>query len=156
MTQTLSITALRHEDHDQWLKLWNGYLRFYETSLDEAMQAVTWSRLLDPQEPMGGFLAWGGAKAVGLVHWIQHRSAWTVGDYCYLQDLFVDPDQRGGGVGRKLIEQVYRTSHQTGCSRVYWLTHKTNSKAQQLYDRIATRSGFIQYRHLFDDQQGDA
>ena len=85
-------------------------------------------------------------RAVGMVHWILHRSCWTTGDYCYLQDLFVDPALRGGGVGRKLIEHVYAEAGRAGCSRVWWLTHETNTQAMLLYDRIADRSGFVQYR----------
>ena len=34
------------------------------------------------------------------------------------------------------------------CSRVHWLTHETNTDAMLLYDRIADRSGFIQYRKI--------
>jgi hypothetical protein len=30
---------------------------------------------------------------------------------------------------------------------VHWLTHESNTDAMLLYDRIATRSGFVQYRH---------
>ena len=85
-------------------------------------------------------------NAIGLVHHIQHRSCWTVGDYCYLQDLFVDPAARGNGVGRKLIEHVYAAGAAQGCSRVYWLTHESNVEAMLLYNRIAERSGFVQYR----------
>jgi GNAT superfamily N-acetyltransferase len=102
--------------------------------------------LLDPKEPMGGALAWDGPTAVGLVHHIRHRSCWTIGDYVYLQDLFVSPDARGAGIGRKLIEHVYELARDRGCARVHWLTHETNTDAMLLYDRIAERSGFVQYR----------
>jgi GNAT superfamily N-acetyltransferase len=47
-----------------------------------------------------------------------------------------------------LIEYVYEKARGSGCSRVYWLTHETNTSAMQLYGRVAERSGFIQYRHL--------
>jgi GNAT superfamily N-acetyltransferase len=83
---------------------------------------------------------------VGLVHYIFHRSTWTQGDYVYLQDLFAHPDARGQGVGRALIEHVYRAAEQAKAVRVYWLTHETNVPAMQLYDRVAERSGFLQYR----------
>ena len=36
------------------------------------------------------------------------------------------------------------------CSRVWWLTHETNADAMKLYDKVADRSGFVQYRKLFD------
>ena len=68
---------------------------------------------------------------------------------CYLQDLFVSPELRGGGVGRLLIEHVYEEAQAAGAARVHWLTHETNSTAMQLYDRIAARSGFVQYRKIF-------
>ena len=88
-------------------------------------------------------------RALGLVHTVRHRSCWTIGDYCYLQDLFVAPDARGLGLGRALIEHVYREAAASGCSRVHWLTHETNQDAMLLYDRIGDRSGFVQYRKLF-------
>ena len=95
---------------------------------------------------MGAALAWDGENAVGLVHHIRHRSCWTVGDYLYLQDLFVSPEARGNGIGRKLIEYVYELGRAEGCARVHWLTHESNTDAMLLYDRIAERSGFVQYR----------
>ncbi len=63
----------------------------------------------------------------------------------YLQDLFVDPAMRGQGLGRALIEHVYAEAAARGCSRVWWLTHETNTDAMVLYDRVADKSGFVQY-----------
>jgi GNAT superfamily N-acetyltransferase len=143
---SIQIRAPSEHDHAAWLPLWRGYQSFYKTDIAPEVSAVTWSRLLDPAEPMGAALAWDGPTAVGLVHHIRHRSCWTTGDYLYLQDLFVSPDARGGGIGRKLIEHVYEIARTAGCSRVHWLTHETNTDAMFLYDRIAERSGFLQYR----------
>jgi len=141
-----TLRAVTPADHDDWLPLWRGYQAVYRVDIPAATTAVTWGRLLDPAEPMHAMLAWQGGRAVGLVHWIYHRACWSVGDYCYLNDLFAEPDVRGTGVGRALIEHVYREAAAAGCSRVYWLTHETNEVAMRLYDRIAQRSGFVQYR----------
>lgn len=147
---TISVRPLAPEDKETWYPLWRGYQEFYQTDIPDAVTETTWQRLLEPAEPMGGAIAWDETgAALGLVHHIRHRSCWTVGDYCYLQDLFVDPARRGGGIGRKLVEHVYAVARTQGCSRVYWLTHETNAQAMKLYDRIAKRSGFVQYRHLF-------
>lgn len=146
---TLEIRPVTPADHAAWLPLWQGYLDFYQTELPAEVSALTWQRFLDPAEPMHAALAWQGERAVGLVHWIFHRSCWTVGDYCYLQDLFVAEGMRGGGIGRGLIEAVYARARAAGASRVHWLTHETNTDAMQLYERIAERSGFVQYRKIF-------
>ena len=90
----------------------------------------------------------GVGAAIGLAHWIVHRSCWTVGDYCYLQDLFVASERRGRGAGRLLIDAVAAKARALGCSRVHWLTHETNRDAMRLYDKVAERSGFVQYRIL--------
>ncbi|QEY65620.1 GNAT family N-acetyltransferase [Metapseudomonas lalkuanensis] len=144
----LEIRPLGTADHAAWLPLWQGYQRFYKTEIAAETSAVTWQRFLDPAEPMNAALAWRNGEAVGLVHYIYHRSCWTVGDYCYLQDLYVAEGVRGGGIGRQLIEHVYAAARAAGASRVHWLTHETNTDAMQLYDRIADRSGFVQYRKI--------
>ncbi|WP_434704352.1 GNAT family N-acetyltransferase [Pseudomonas sp. Z1-12] len=142
-TEIRLVTA---EDHAAWLPLWQAYLRFYNTELPEAVTQSTWQRLLDDREPTHCALAWHGDTAVGLVHFIYHRSNWSIENSCYLQDLLVTEQSRGTGVGRQLIEFVYATAKADGCCKVHWLTHETNATAIQLYERIAERPGFIQFR----------
>jgi GNAT superfamily N-acetyltransferase len=132
-----------------WEPLWKGYLDFYRASVPKEVYDATWARLHDPREPMhllGGYV---DGRLLGIVHYIYHRSCWTVGDYCYLQDLFVAEAARGHGLGRALIEAVYDEARSAGASRVHWLTMEDNATARALYDTLADRSGFIQYRKLF-------
>ncbi|KFX70975.1 GNAT family acetyltransferase [Pseudomonas taeanensis MS-3] len=143
---TIEIRPVIPADHAAWLPLWLGYLDFYQSALPTETSAVTWQRFLDPSEPTHAALAWRGDQAVGLVQWIFHRSNWSVENSCYLQDLFVAADTRRTGTGRRLIEHVYAQARAAGASRVHWLTHESNGNAMQLYQRIAERSGFIQYR----------
>ncbi|SFW55389.1 MULTISPECIES: GNAT family N-acetyltransferase [Pseudomonas] len=142
----LDIRRVSADDHAAWLPLWQAYLRFYNTELPEAVSQSTWQRLLDEREPTHAALAWKGDTAVGLVHFIYHRSNWSIENSCYLQDLLVTQQSRGTGVGRQLIEFVYATAKADGCCKVHWLTHETNATAIQLYERIAERPGFIQFR----------
>jgi GNAT superfamily N-acetyltransferase len=138
-------------DYAQWRPLWDGYNEFYgragPTALPEAMTEITWARFFDGYEPMMALVAVTEDRLVGLVHYLFHRSTISIGPVCYLQDLFTVPEARGQGVGRALIEAVYERARHAGASRVYWHTHETNITAQALYDRLATRSGFIVYRH---------
>jgi GNAT superfamily N-acetyltransferase len=142
----IEVRPLAAQQHAAWLPLWRSYQRFYKADIPAEVSEITWSRLLDAQEPMGGALAWNGATAVGLVHHIRHRSCWTAGDYIYLQDLYVSEDARRGGIGRRLIDYVYQLAAAQGCARVHWLAHETNKDAMFLYDQVAERSGFLQYR----------
>ncbi|QYD67135.1 GNAT family N-acetyltransferase [Paraburkholderia edwinii] len=147
--QSVKIKAPDNNDFDIWLPLWKGYQQFYKVDIPESVTLKTWARFLDPVEPVHATLAFAGDQALGLAHSIYHRSTWTAGDVCYLQDLFVSPDARGGGIGRALIEHVYADAQRRGASRVHWLTHESNHSAMQLYGSLADRSGFIQYRKRF-------
>lgn len=143
----ITITRLSTEHHAEWLHLWEGYQAFYRETIDEATTERTWQRLRDPGEPMFAFVALIDGKVVGIVHALYHRSTWTQGDDCYLQDLFTDPAHRNRGAGRALIEAVYREAQQHGAASVYWLTHETNTTGMALYAKVASRTGFIQFRH---------
>jgi GNAT superfamily N-acetyltransferase len=143
------IRPMRPDERADWEPLWKGYQAFYKVTIPDETTAVTWARLHDPAEPMGALGAYGGGKLLGIVHYIFHRSCWTIGDYCYLQDLFVAEEARGRGLGRALILAVEEKARAAGASRVHWLTHETNADARFLYDKLAERPGFIQYRKLF-------
>ncbi|MFJ6533272.1 GNAT family N-acetyltransferase [Microbacterium sp. NPDC091662] len=143
MTTIAPITA---DDRAEWDALWGGYLSFYEEDLDAATTAATFERLIDSDSGIHGALARDeNGTAVGIVHWLTHPSTWATTDYCYLEDLFVAPNVRGGGVGRALIAHVRAWAEQQGAAKVYWLTAETNTTARGLYDRVATRSGMIHY-----------
>jgi GNAT superfamily N-acetyltransferase len=133
-------------DRPRWEPLWQGYLTFYKAQLQPEVTQITWRRFFDGIEPMHALVAEEGEALIGVVHYLFHRSTWMIGPNCYLQDLFTAEAARGKGVGRALIEAVYARAAQAGASRVYWHTHETNATAQALYNKVATLSGFIQYR----------
>ncbi len=144
------IRDIQKSDFAAWKPLWDGYNAFYgrkgETALPDAITQRTWSRFFDAYEPVHALVAEQAGRLLGLTHFLFHRSTTMIEPICYLQDLFTAEDARGKGVGRALIEEVYRRAQAAGCSRVYWQTHETNATAMQLYDKVADKSGFIVYR----------
>jgi GNAT superfamily N-acetyltransferase len=148
MNNSIIVRDVSAADRDAWLPLWQGYQTFYKAVIPAEVTALTWQRFLDPAEPMRAYVAELDGQIVGFVHTIDHRSCWTAGDYCYLQDLYTAEQVRGRGVGSALIAHVRAAAQARGCSRVHWLTHESNAQARQLYDQLADRSGFIQYRQL--------
>jgi len=140
------IRMLQGDDEAQWRALWTEYLDFDGSTLDSTIHDRTWARLLKEGDPMHGALALAGGEAVGFVHYIFHPSTWSLGDSCYLQDLFVAPKARGKGYGRALITHVCAEAATVGSSRVYWQTQADNATAIALYEKVAERSGYIQFR----------
>ncbi|MCU0903046.1 MAG: GNAT family N-acetyltransferase [Tabrizicola sp.] len=140
------IRPLRAADQADWSRLWTAYLRFYQTSVSDEVYASTFARLLgdDPRD-FSALVAEVDGQLLGLTHYLFHRHAWKIEQVCYLQDLYVDPQARGTGLGRALIEAVYARADAAGSPAVYWLTQDFNHEARQLYDRIAKVTPFIRY-----------
>ena len=141
------IRPLKAADEQQWRILWHDYLEFYQTSLPEEVYISSFARLLgdDPQD-FNGLVAELDGKLVGLTHYLFHRHGWKIENTCYLQDLYADPNVRGKGIGRALIEGVYAAADAAGAPAVYWLTQDFNTEARKLYDRIAVLTPFIKYQ----------
>lgn len=140
------VRAARADEFDTWLPLWRGYQAFYKVTIADAVSRITWQRFFEAQEPLHCDFAEVDGLVRGLVHSIDQRSCWFAEPVCYLQDLFVEPAARGQRLGRMLIEHVYARAKARGCARVHWLTHESNTEAMKLYDRIADKPGFVQYR----------
>ena len=143
----LVIRPLVIDDEADWRRLWSAYLAFYETVLPEEIYRSTFARLTGRGSgDFRGLVAVLDGRAVGLAHYLFHRSCWTLNDICYLQDLYADPDVRGTGIGRALIEAVYEKAAEAGALEVYWMTQEFNATARRLYDRIAGKTPFIIYQ----------
>ena len=140
------VRPLTAADEAAWRRLWHGYLTFYQTELPEDIYQTSFARMLSgkPGEYVG-LIAEVEGMPVGLAHYLFHRTCWKVEDTCYLQDLYADPEARGLGVGRALIEAVYAAADAAGVHSVYWMTQTFNTTARQLYDRIGVKTPFIEY-----------
>ena len=145
-TPLISVRPLRAADRPDWAMMWRDYLAFYETEVDETVYDSTFERLLgpDPQD-FSCLIADVDGVPQGLTHFLFHRHAWKVENVCYLQDLFAKPESRGMGVGRALIEAVYKAADAVGAPSVYWLTQDFNESARLLYDRVGVLTPFITY-----------
>jgi GNAT superfamily N-acetyltransferase len=142
----LNIRELKETDKDRWLELWAGYLEFYKSNLSPEQTDFTWKRLINNEQKMHGFVAENENGVIGFTHCLFRPSTWTETDYCYLEDLFVDPSIRGKGVGRALMNRVVELAKEKNSKRVYWTTQEFNKTARVLYDSIASVSEFVQYR----------
>lgn len=143
----ICVRELAPGDFDAWSKLFDGYIEFYNGNVSETTIAATWRRLIERLDGMVGFIALErDTRPVGIANVVFHRSTWSPTVYCYLEDLYVDPSARGEGAGRALIEAVYAEADRRQATRTYWVTATDNAVARRLYDRVAERAPFVQYR----------
>lgn len=139
------IRCFETTDRESWRKLWQQYLDMDGSTLDEEVHEATWKRLLDAAEPVNGAMVLHEGAATGFVHFVFHRSTWSVSDACYLQDLFVSPGARGRGLGSSLVRYVGDKARANGAQRIHWQTQSDNEIAMSLYDKIGERSPYVQY-----------
>ena len=149
MSTTYDIRPLSEGDRPHWGGLWERYLAFYGATRPKQQYDLTFARYLDPgRTDMAAWMAWDGAKPIGLVHAIAHAHGWEEAPVTYLQDLFTVEGARGRGVGRALIQTVYDDADAAGRPKVYWLTQIGNAKARALYDKVAQPTDFMKYSRV--------
>ena len=141
---SINIRPITAADKEIWLKLFKDYIIFYKSQLSDEQYELTWQRL-NSGFNINGLLAELDGKVVGFTHYIFRPSTWAVEDFCYLEDLFVDPTVRGGGVGRALIKAVEEIAIAKGSKRLYWTTAPDNETARKLYDKVAITDR-VQYK----------
>ena len=141
---SIKIRPITAADKEIWLKLFKDYIIFYKSKLSYEQYELTWQRL-NSGFNINGLLAELDGKVVGFTHYIFRPSTWAVEDFCYLEDLFVDPAVRGGGVGRALIKAVEEIAIAKGSKRLYWTTAPDNETARKLYDKVAITDR-VQYK----------
>ncbi len=138
------IRPVMPEDRAVWEALFDGYAAFYKTSVSPEAKAAVWGWILGDEE-FWCDLAEVDGKVVGFVQYqLMHRSL-SGAKVCYLSDLFVWPDQRGGGLGRGLIDHVIGFARGRGIANVRWLTQEFNYAGRRLYDTYRPKSDFILY-----------
>ena len=144
----ITVRRIEAKDKAAWVPLFKGYIAFYKATVAADVIELTWRRLMEGAGDFHiGFVAVDAQDApIGIAHALFHRSTWSATHYCYLEDLFVQPDLRAKGVGRALIDAVYREADARNCTRTYWMTQEFNYRARGLYDQMATKSPFVQYR----------
>ena len=140
------IRPIEARDEARWRVLWDGYTRFYEREPVEALTQHTWRRIMDPASALHAIVADAREHGViGIANYIIHENTATFAPVCYLQDLYVDPQVRAGGVGKQLIDALMAEMKHQGWSRLYWNTRENNYRARGLYDKYNPHSGFLRY-----------
>lgn len=142
----IRIRAPEERDFEAWAALFRGYMAFYQVPESGATVATVWAWIHDSQHVMQALVAVDGTdRPVGLAHFHAMPRSLGGNTVCYLSDLFADPEARGRGIGRALIDAVMERCRREGWANLRWLTQEFNYDARKLYDSYARKSDFILY-----------
>lgn len=139
-------------DERSWHALWKDFVLGGPEPCSAEAPADAWRHALAPEEPMGLWLAVDPQdRPVGFVLSVVFPYSWSTRPVCYLLDLYVAPEARSQGLGRRLIERLAEEGRTAGWLKLMWMTQHDNARAQALYDSLATRSSLVRYDLMLGD-----
>jgi ribosomal protein S18 acetylase RimI-like enzyme len=141
----MDIRTVNEADRDAWERLYRGYAAYYKVETNSTKLDTLFSWLCDPEHVCEGLVAEESGQLIGLAHFRAMPSPLRGADVGFLDDLFVDPAQRGSGAARALIHAVDDIAGQREWDVVRWITRDDNYRARGLYDKLSTRSNWLVY-----------
>lgn len=139
------IRETRAGDREPWSRLYADYARFYQVEQTDAMRDRVWSWINDPAHEVRCLVAQRENRLVGLAHFRAFARPLSATVAGFLDDLYVDPAARGGGIAQALIGAVVDEGRAQGWSVVRWLTAEDNYRARSAYDKLAAQTRWRVY-----------
>ena len=108
----------------------------YEQALHEArMTEEQLSAALFGDSPaLFGHVAVADGAVVGMALWFLNFSTWRGTHGVYLEDLYVQPQHRGSGLGRELLRTLADLCVQRGYDRLEWSVLDWNTPSIEFYE----------------------
>jgi len=129
----VTIREAEEKDYGQIISLIHE-LAVFENQLDQLVNDV--NRMKAEKEFFHAFVAVNEKKEiVGYATFIFCYYTW-VGKSLYMDDLYVQPEFRGQGIGTRLIRQVIAYASETGCHRLRWQVSNWNAPAIRFYKSL--------------------
>ena len=101
-----------------------------------ADEAALDAHLFGPRPYAEVLVAEVGGDPAGFALFFHSYSTFLTKPGIYLEDLFVVPERRGLGLGRRLLEALAALAVERGCGRLEWSVLKWNSPAIGFYERL--------------------
>jgi ribosomal protein S18 acetylase RimI-like enzyme len=128
-------------DLDAILPLVRGYREFYLQAHDAERERAFMERNLREGRSVV-YVAQDGGRLAGFVQLFPAWSTVYLGPSLILEDLFVEPGARGGGVASALLARALEHAQQAGATGMFLETAVDNVAAQRVYERGGwTREG---------------
>jgi GNAT superfamily N-acetyltransferase len=142
---TGSLRKIQLTDKIKWKKLYRGYANFYKVEMNEKILQTLWNWLHDKNHEVEGLVYEVDGNIVGFAHYRRMPRPLRGQNIGFLDDLFVDPDHRGQGIGKKILNELKKISKSKGWNLIRWITHDDNFIAKSLYDKVAQKTSWDLY-----------
>ncbi len=136
MQVKISIQTATLQDLPGLVQLFDGYRKFYRKSSDLEGARRFLSERFQRQDSVIFVGKTGDRSIVGFIQLYPSFSSVRMSPIWILNDLYVQPDRRGQGIGERLLGEAGRHAVQNGYSRIELATENTNTHAQRLYERL--------------------
>ncbi|MBF8780251.1 GNAT family N-acetyltransferase [Pseudomonas fulva] len=146
---TLTIRPARRSDAGQILAFITE-LAEYERARHEVIASVAdiERTLFDEGAKTSSLICERDGEAIGFAVYFYSYSTWLGRNGIYLEDLYVTPEQRGGGAGRELLRHIAREAVANDCGRLEWSVLDWNEPAIGFYNAMGAepQDEWIRYR----------
>ncbi len=140
------IRNAKAKDRERWLAMFAGLVATGPEPCAPDAPVFVWECVRDAEQSMKLLIAADpGDRAIGFALYLTHPYSWSRRPVAYLLDLYVEPEARGAGLGRALIERLAEIGRAEGWMKIYWMTQADNEKAHALYSKLAERSPLVRY-----------
>lgn len=92
-------------------------------------------------------------RAIGFAVYFYSYSTWLGRNGIYLEDLYITPEQRGGGAGRDLLRYIAREAVEHRCGRLEWSVLDWNAPAIGFYEALGAQAQDEWVRYRLDGEK---
>jgi len=122
----------------------------YERARHEVIASVAdiEQSLFDEGSTVHSLICERDGRAIGFAVYFYSYSTWLGRNGIYLEDLFITPEQRGGGAGRDLLRHIAREAVEHRCGRLEWSVLDWNAPAIGFYESLGAQAQdeWVRYR----------
>lgn len=144
---SVHVRSANAEDRFAFLDMWADFVALAPLEPgNRGMGEKNWERIEDTGSGLRCIVALDhNSSPVGFVLFLAFPFTWSRGDACYLQDIYVRPENRGQGIALALIDHLHELGREAGWFKIFWMTQSDNYPAQRLYDKVAKRMDYLRY-----------
>ncbi|MDD4813777.1 MAG: GNAT family N-acetyltransferase [Bacteroidales bacterium] len=127
------IRPLEKRDYPQLLSLFMEFSAFQKKA-DEMKNSV--ESMEEESDLLNAFVVeTDSGQIIGYATYFYAYFTWS-GKSLYMDDLYVKPDFRGKGLGKKLLNSIIDLAKQEKCKKIHWQVARWNANAIEFYQNL--------------------